>query len=317
MELLVDTQTVAPAERLEFWAEAASAVLHPLGLRQLAAGPFRGRMRSWELGPLELFRIEGDASAISRTPSTIALRDPEELQVALLRRGRFLVTQADRVARIEAGDISSYETSHPYAVAADCAFDLLLFSVPLRHFGPRVDPMCRRTAVAQRGGAGLGAVAAPFLMRVAEGLADGSITADDGDLAEATLDVIRALHSTRATEATPATDLIGRVQAYMDAHLADPGLTPARIAGEHFISVRLLHRLFAAEGTTVGRWLRARRLERCRRDLTDPTLGHLGTAQIAAAWGFRSPSHFSRLFRSTYGRTPTETRRGARWVSGG
>jgi AraC-like DNA-binding protein len=59
----------------------------------------------------------------------------------------------------------------------------------------------------------------------------------------------------------------------------------------------------------VGRWLRDRRLERCRRDLADPALGHLGAAEIAAAWGLRSPSHFSRLFRAAYGRPPSEARR--------
>jgi AraC-like DNA-binding protein len=309
MALLVDTQTVAPAERFEFWSDAASSVLHPLGLRHLAARPFRGRMRRWELGPIELFRIEGDASAISRTPTTISLEDPEQLQVALLRRGRFLVTQAGRSARIDGGDIASYETSHPYSVAADRAFDLLLFSVARGHFGPRADAMCGRTAIARRGRSGLGAVAAPFLERIAAGMADGSVAADDGDLAEATLDVIRALHSDRAPATPPAAELLRRIQAYVLAHLADPGLTPARIAGEHYISVRLLHRLFAAEGTTVGRWMRDRRLERCRRDLADPALRHLSAAEIATAWGFRSPSHFSRSFRVAYGCPPGEVRR--------
>jgi AraC-like DNA-binding protein len=222
MALLVDTQTVAPAERFEFWSEAASNVLHPLGLRHLATQPFRGRMRRWHLGPVELFRVEGDASSISRTPATIALEDPEQLQLALLLRGRFLVSQSGRSA-----------------------------------------------------------------------------------------------HSDRKPARVGAADLLGRIQADMLADLADPGLTPARIAGQHYISVRLLHRLFAAEGTTVGRWLRERRLERCHRDLADPTLRHLAAAEIASAWGFRSPSHFSRLFSAAYGYPPGEVRRRPRPSAGG
>jgi AraC-like DNA-binding protein len=311
MDLLVDTETVAPADRFEFWADAASAVLHPLGLRHLAATPFRGRMRRWELGPLELFRIEGDASAIARTHATIARHDPEQLQVALLRRGHFLVTQAGRAARIEGGDLASYETAHPYAVAADRAFDLLLFSAPRSVFGPRADAMCRRTAIARHGRGGLGAVAAPFLLHIAAGLADGTVAADNGDLADATLDVIRALHGDGDAIRAPAPsdDLLARVKAYMDTRLGDADLSPATIAAAHFISVRLLHRLFAREGTTVGRWLRDRRLERCRRDLADPALASLSAAEIAAAWGMRSPAHFSRLFRAAYGCSPSQVRR--------
>jgi AraC-like DNA-binding protein len=175
--------------------------------------------------------------------------------------------------------------------------------------------MCRQTAVARPGAGGVGALAAPFLTRIAAGLADGTVSPDNGDLTEATLDIIRALHGdhhpARTPEATGRGELLRRIQRHMDANLADPNLTPARIAAAHFVSVRLLHRLFAAQGTTVGRWLRDRRLERCRRDLAHPALGHLGTAEIAAAWGFRSPSHFSRAFRSAYGCAPSEARRHA------
>jgi AraC-like DNA-binding protein len=317
MDVLVDTETVAPADRFEFWADAASAVLHPLGVRHLAAAPFRGRMRRWELGPLELFRIEGDASAIARTHATIAAHDPEELQVAVLRRGCFLVRQGDRVARIEAGDAASYETSHPYDVAADRGFDLLLFSAPRSVFGPRAASICRRTAVARPGRRGLGAIAVPFLMGVAGGLADGTIPAGDGDMADATLDVIRALHADEtAPAAASGAELLARIKAHMHARLPDPDLSPARIAAAHFISVRLLHRLFAQEGTTVGRWLRDQRLERCRRDLADPALASLSVAEIAAAWGLRSPAHFSRVFRAAYGCAPSKVRRTGRQPDG-
>jgi AraC-like DNA-binding protein len=310
-ELLVDTGTVAPADRFDFWADAASAVLHPLGVRHLAVTPFRGRMRRWQLGPLELFRIEGDASEIARTPATIAAHDPEQLQTAVLRRGRFLITQSGRQARIESGDLASYETSHPYSVAAGCAFDLLLFSAPRSAFGPRAAEMCRRTAMARPGRDGVGAVAAPFFLRIAKGLADGTIAADDVDLADATLDVIRAVHRDgRAVPApaAPTVELLARIKAWMDTRLGDPDLSPAKIAGAHFISVRLLHPLFARDGTTVGRWLRERRLDRCRRDLADPALASLSAAELAAAWGFRSPAHFSRAFRAAYGTSPSASR---------
>jgi len=42
--------------------------------------------------------------------------------------------------------------------------------------------------------------------------------------------------------------------------LFDPGITPSGMAAECRLSVSYLHRLFAATGTTLGRWIREERL---------------------------------------------------------
>jgi AraC-like DNA-binding protein len=99
-----------------------------------------------------------------------------------------------------------------------------------------------------------------------------------------------------------------QVHAFIEEHLQDRGLTIASIAAANHISVRTLHRLFVAEETTVAGWIRRRRLERCRKDLVDPTLRHLAVSTIAARWGMPESAHFSRLFRREYGVPPTEYR---------
>ena len=62
-------------------------------------------------------------------------------------------------------------------------------------------------------------------------------------------------------------------------------------------------------------WIRERRLERCRRDLTDPTLADWSVTAIALRWGLTDPAHFSRAFRTAYGLSPTEYRRAAKTAS--
>lgn len=94
------------------------------------------------------------------------------------------------------------------------------------------------------------------------------------------------------------------VKAFIDGNLGDPRLTPGEIAAAHHISLRQLYRLFTAENSTVAEWIRARRLERCRRELTDPAMADRTIAAVAARWGFTSDAHFSRLFRTTYGLSP-------------
>ncbi|MFI5897833.1 helix-turn-helix domain-containing protein [Actinoplanes sp. NPDC051513] len=100
-----------------------------------------------------------------------------------------------------------------------------------------------------------------------------------------------------------------RVHDFVQRHLADPDLSPADIAAAHDISLRMLYNLFQIQGLTVAGWIRSRRLQACQHDLVDPAQASRPVAAIAAHWGFRSPNHFNRLFRSVYGLPPHEYRR--------
>ncbi|GAA3001965.1 helix-turn-helix domain-containing protein [Actinokineospora diospyrosa] len=105
---------------------------------------------------------------------------------------------------------------------------------------------------------------------------------------------------------TPA-HLLRDIHEFIDARLADPDLTPADIAAAVHVSPRQLYRLFETEGTTVAKWIRDRRLERCRADLlaTQDT----GVSVVGARWGIPDSSYFSRVFRQRYGCAPRDYRR--------
>jgi AraC-like DNA-binding protein len=100
------------------------------------------------------------------------------------------------------------------------------------------------------------------------------------------------------------------VESFIEANLGDPLLDPEDIARASFISTRYLHKLFEVEGTSVCSWIRTLRIERCRRDLLDPALADQTILAIASRWGLPGAQHFCRLFRSAYGCSPSEYRRG-------
>ena len=103
-----------------------------------------------------------------------------------------------------------------------------------------------------------------------------------------------------------ANDAVLKVLAAMEASVEDPVPRPAlaRIAG---VSLRQLERLFALhlDQTINARYLRIR-LEQARQLLR--TTG-LTTTSVGLACGFKSSSHFSRAYRTMYGRSPSEERR--------
>ncbi|WP_311765428.1 helix-turn-helix domain-containing protein [Streptomyces zingiberis] len=90
----------------------------------------------------------------------------------------------------------------------------------------------------------------------------------------------------------------------VDGRLADPDLSPSTLARELSVSVRTLHRAFAATGESVSAYIRRGRLEQARLRLLAAPRGRLSVSEVAARWQFADSSHFIRAFKRRYGQTP-------------
>jgi AraC-like DNA-binding protein len=139
-----------------------------------------------------------------------------------------------------------------------------------------------------------------------QGLAepDAAMAGSSCRVAQHVVGLLTLIWSDEPTEGSGRDRLAENSKAYIDAHLGDADLTAERIASELHVSTRTLHRLFEAEQTTIGSWIRGRRLEQCRLDLTDRRLQDEPVSQIAARWGLWDPAHFSRVFKATFGLSP-------------
>ena len=315
MTLLIDTNAVSAQDRLDFWSAAAFEAYLPVQVRTPARDEFQARMWGYRLGPLSLFRIAAAANTMMRTSRAIAACDPECLHVSIVLRGQIHAVQEGRTGVAGVGDLISYETSHPVVWRATQAFETIVVRVPRELLGRQETQIRNLTAVGISGSEGLPRAAVAFVRGLVGGLEDGTITAADAPNAvDCVLDVIRGVYTAPAAALEPTrlrsrAEILLNVQAFIEANLGDPDLDPEEIARASFISTRYLHKLFEAEGTSVCRWIRVSRLERCRRDLLDPVLAHETILEIASRWGLPGAQHFSRLFRSEYGCPPSELRR--------
>jgi AraC-like DNA-binding protein len=318
MTLLIDTDAVSAQDRVDFWSAAAFDAYLPVLIRTPAKDEFEARMWGYRLGPLSLFRIAAAANTMMRTSSAIAACDPECLHVSIVLRGQINAVQEGRTGVAGIGDVISYETSHPVVWRATQPFETIVIRVPRELLGRQETTISNLTAVGISGSEGMPRAGVAFVRGLVGGLEDGTITAADAPNAvDCVLDVIRGLYTTPSGSLEPTrlrsrSEILLNVQAFIEANLGDPQLVPEEIARASFISTRYLHKLFEAEGTTVCRWIRASRLERCRRDLLDPALAEETILDIASRWGLPGAQHFSRLFRSEYGCPPSELRREAR-----
>lgn len=314
MKIVADTSLVSPADRLEYWVDATpKAFLHPLAIKAPGDRTFAGRIVSYQLGPVTAYRVTGDVSSASLSAASITNCDPERLSLALVLRGRHEVMQERRRAAVGPGDLVAVHTSSPYATRFATPYDLALFVVPRVLLRPYSDRIGARTAERIAPTHGAGRVAAGLLRSLAIELAEGELGDADEAFGETVIDLVRGIYAPTGTVPdhvganVQRRELHARLRSYIDLHISDPALTPERIAHEHFISVRYLYKLFGDDGG-VAKLIRAKRLERCRRDLVDEALGDHTVAAVAFRWGFNDPGYFSRLFRLTYGVSPTQFR---------
>jgi CheY-like chemotaxis protein len=97
---------------------------------------------------------------------------------------------------------------------------------------------------------------------------------------------------------------LDRLLEVIDAHLGDSDFGVELLADEVGISVRhLRRRVEEATGEPPAELIRRFRLERARQ-LLEANAGTV--AEVAYQVGFRSASHFSAIFRETYGVSPSE-----------
>lgn len=240
--------------------------------------------------------------------------DSEFLYLEMQVRGAASIPHNGTEVWLEPGDLVFCDPDRPHVGKSDGECQVTVFRVSRRHLGVSESDLRRIVGVPVRGGEGVGALVSVFLSSLAvEEEFHGSKIGDQ--LARSALDILAVLVMELLTEQTrPETtdassvgaETLARIRAFIEENLMDPDLSPQSIAVAHHISVRYLHKLFKNDGTTVGQWVRQRRLESCRQDLGRMSHRKPTVAAVAQRWGFRSPSHFSRVFRDAYGMSPRE-----------
>lgn len=321
MRNLICTDDLPAPDRLAFWREEVMPQTWvPLECGVEDGQRFQAWLHSSDLGVIQVNVITSTPLHVRRTPRLIRRAAPDLLKVvlALDGRGRPEIVQDGRHAQLGQGDFALYDTTRPFEVRA--AGDGVGTAVTL-HFPRSLLPLPERevtrlTAVPIRADSGLGRLTSQFLRQLAAGV-DRYRPAEATRLATAALEILaaRLAHELDDGRALPPEThqraLLARVHAFIEEHLGDRDLSPRTVAAAHYVSVRYLHKLFSEQAQTVAGWIRTRRLERCRRDLSDPALAVQPVAAIAARWGFASAAHFSQLFKSAYGLPPQEYRRQA------
>jgi len=304
---------VDPRRRLSFWNDLACnsftpCVSDPADISSFAGSVVRGR-----IGDLTVAEVFSEAQVVRRSRLHVAQTRCPVFFLQLQLDGRSLNRQDGREAVLSAGDFTLCDSTRPYEMQFDGPNHMFVLGIPdaslRRHLA---SPECL-VAIRMPGSSGLSGLLSDFLRHFWREYQSGLDETSANRVTSTILDLISSAYSVapqaRADRSSLAAAHLVRILNYIEAHLTDPELTPTQIAAACRMTTRYLHHLFSDEIETVSRYIQRRRLEACARALACPAQRGRTVTSIAFDYGFNSPTHFGRVFRSRFGMTPREYRR--------
>ena len=312
MSVVLDTSASVPDRRLAVWQDIVCDVFVGLDCRSDMQETFWGAVSQSVVGPATFTKVDSCAQRVFRTPSRIARASEDFVLLALGNSGVNGVYQDGREAVVAAGQFVIYDTTRPYELRFDDSFGQTILQMPRKLLQQRVGAFDILTATTFSSDRPLEGLTYEFLVRL-------SNTVDRVDPATATrlldqgLDLIamafaERMHARAPEQSFHRSALLYRLKNYILTHLRDPELSLPRAAAAIGISPRYTSDLMASEQISFRSYVQAQRLERCKRDLSDPAQMARHIGDIAFAWGFNDLAHFSRIFRQKFGASPREWR---------
>ncbi len=302
-----------PATDLATWRTVMRCAMVPMDIEELPQVAFRGHFQYADVDGVLLFQMATTAHVVRRSQAAISSSDTRYYKMSLQLAGQAYLEQDERIAELHPGDLAIYDTHRPYTLTFPETSQALVMIIPQSKVSLSPEQLSSVTTTVFPSGGGLGRMINPFFVELGKNLEHltGSyasrLVRSAVDLMETLL--VQEVDSRFPCETSTVRHLGREVQDYIQEHLSDADMTPASIAAHHFISLRHLYTVFAEEGHTVSAWIRARRLEKIRRDLTDPLYSQRTVSWIASKWGLHDAAHFSRVFKAEYGVAPSAYRR--------
>lgn len=307
----IDTETVRPDERVQFWEEAWRSRRLAFRCSPHAEEGLRARQVSVNAGILGVALTSANAHVIERTAETVRAFPCESVFVNIVRTGGTFMYQRGHCMKVQAGEMLVYDARHPYLLGGAPSFELIHVDIPVALFQSRLARADMSRPLHISAGDGTNRLYQRTLSALLMALLDGrtsSSEATDG-LDQQVCDLLGALVGQATGQASLSALSAGHLlaaKAYVEEHLIDAALCSQDVAIAIGISERHLRRLFAVQDTSLTDYVFTRRLERAHAALRDPQQRSATVAETAYRCGFASHAHFSRAFKQRFGVTPSE-----------
>lgn len=298
------TASAPPGKETEFWRTIVCDAIFEMDIRIRGDDRLQASLRQQRIGPLGLGRVVLNAEqTIVRTRQAIARSCQAQYEFVVVESGHIRVEQRGRDVVLKPGDSLLVYNGETFRLQTEAYCNTASFHLPASWLELWLPEPQEATGKVIDGntpwGRLLSALTSTLPPDLPAELARGSLFADQfgGALA-------LAFAAGRGEKRTGASGTFERCLEHLRAVASDCELSAQDVADALHISLRYLHKVFAAHGTSYGAELLGIRLELAARLLRQRQFGDLPVTEIAWRAGFADPSHFYRRFRERFGLPP-------------
>lgn len=307
------TGTVAPAKRLDLYAEALNSAVDPMHVTSRRRGDFDAEVRSGGNEAVSVVMARAGAHDCVRDEREIAASGERCFHLIINTSSSWRLTHRGQVVLrpMDAVVLDSY-LPHLIELPEFAITHLRMSSTWLRQWLETPDVLVGRVLPHDEGWCrALTAFAAQLTPElIVEPPLPGQMLADHVAVALAL--AANELAPRRKNVPTAERALRGKLGEVIRQRCIEHGLVAEDVARDGAVSVRTLHRCLAAGGQTFEQILLDARLDRAMEMLSHSAFDALSVAEIGRRSGFSDASHFGRLMRLRRGVTPGAYRRDRR-----
>lgn len=267
------------------------------------------------VGASSIIRLRSSARQFFRRSWTHIREDGTDVAVlCFVKRGWLRVAHQCGESEVRSGDFIVTKSMTPFTTECrpgeDGVLELLHLTVPMHQLrrvhgedvktGFHVPASGRKFSIAERILTDLFEDAGEIKEQVAQTLVDTALSL----LSDAIKD-----HAVSTPERQTLADRrLHDALRFIETHLSDPKLSVAAVAKGCGISQRYLSLLLKQHGTPFSTMVWNKRLQTAGQWLASSRPGEASISEIAYRVGFKSPAHFSRMFKREFKVSPREYR---------
>jgi AraC family transcriptional regulator, positive regulator of tynA and feaB len=295
------------------WEDMLKAAYGSVELLERPKAPFRADLRTLSIANLMMIEASSNAKTARRTTRNIATDSDEYFMLILVKEGKLTITQFDREWCLVPGTFGLFHLSSPSFYCHQEKTEVIDLKIPASALRSYVRDPFRYVAIARSAEKGVGRVTSDFFYSLSEQAAHmpaWALHACAGQMMTVVATAIECEdNDLPLLNPTIRAAIFKRAAAFIEINVGDPLLDSKVVARAMGVSLRYLQKIFQEQSTSIGEFIRHRRLERCREDLLIAQDAHNKVKEIAFRAGFRNASHFSALFKRRYGISPDGLRR--------